>query len=209
MEVAVHERVGQATRGEVVEDRRQPRDEGVEDARLVGRRAADYVGREVDGRRRTPVGHAEREQVVLTPDPLDLQGDEHVEHRLELVALGVVAVVAGDVGEEHSSRLAGDESRHACVVAERAQHRGFVREERWHVLQPHEPVVGGDLPDRRQVPRPDLHGRAGDRHVLRCPREIRSGATGMRVGQPQGIVGERLLPRREQVAASPRMSSAR
>ena len=120
MEVAVDERIGHPTGIEVVEDRRQPRNEGVEDASLVGRRArCDHVGREVEIRRTTPIGRAEREQVVLTPDPLDLQGDERVEHRLELVALGVVAVVAGDVGEQHSSRLAGDESRHARVVAER------------------------------------------------------------------------------------------
>ena len=199
MEVAVDERVGHAARVEVVEDRREAarrRRRGRVACR--GRAACDHVGREVEERRTTPVGRAEREQLVLTADPLDLQGDERVEHRLELVALGFVAVVAGDVGEQHPSRLAGDESRHSCVVAERAQHRGLVREERWHVLQPHEPVVSGDLPDRRQVPRPDLHGRAGDRHVARCPREIRGGATRTRVGQPQGIVGERLLPWREQ-----------
>ncbi len=199
MEVAVDERVGHAARVEVVEDRRQPRDERVEDASRVGgapRATTSAARSRYVARRQSGAPSASSSSSRPTHSICKEMSVSSIASSWSL--LGFVAVVAGDVGEQHPSRLAGDESRHACVVAERAQHRGLVREERWHVLEPHEPVVSGDLPDRRQVPRPDLHGRAGDRHVARCPREIRVGAAGTRVGQPQGIVGERLLPWREQ-----------
>ncbi len=130
-------------------------------------------------------------------DPGGLKRDEGVDHRFQLWKLGVVAVVAGDVGEQHPSRLAGDEPRHRSVIAQRSQHRGLVREELGHVLEPHEALIGRDLPDRRQVPCADLHRLAGDGHVFSGPLEVRRRSTRSGVRRAQWVVVELACPWRQ------------
>ena len=112
---------------------------------MFGRTALDHIRGELAERSGAPVGGADRDHLVDTVDPLELEGDERVGHRLELSEVGLVAVVARHVGEEHATGLAGDDLRHRRAGAESEQHRGLVSEERRDVLQPHSPVSVGIL----------------------------------------------------------------
>ncbi len=209
------ERVREPAAGQLLEDRGDPADERIErGTSVVWRTSLDDVGGELDERGHAPVGRADRHQLVDATDPHDLQVDERVEHRFELGEVGVVAVVAGHVGEEHPPWLAGDDPRHRRAGSERTgseqrEHRGLVREERGHVLQPHESSVGGDPPDRREVPRAHLHRFAGDRDVTRGPVEIGVRTTGHAYGRRSG--SSRTVPSHgcSTGVGSPRFSSAR
>ncbi len=198
MEVAVHEGVGHAAGAELGEPVRKVTHESGEQRSESGWRSTfDDVDREVHEALGSPVRCAERDGFVDAVDPGCLQGHECVDHCFQLRQLSVVAVVAGDVGEQHPAGFAGDELRHGSVLTERTQHCRLVSEERRDVLEPHETLIGRDLPDRREVPRPDLRGFSGDAHMSGSPVEVRRRPARSCVRRAQGVIVQLAHPRRK------------
>ena len=106
VEVAVHERVGEPARVDVVPAGGEPVQQPVEADLHCLRQPTAPPGDEVGERDREgvapPIGEAHLEQVVHAPDPRGLQVDEQIDHRQEQLSAHAVEVVAGDLGEQRA-----------------------------------------------------------------------------------------------------------
>jgi hypothetical protein len=144
--------------------------------------------------RRTPIGDAQCQQGIgpyVALDRVHCGGD-----RQSLRRRRVVASLARKVRHEHAGPVVGHQHRYPLAVpcpGEPPQHAAFVREERRHLLEPERSRLGGQPPDRRQVPSPLLHHRA---HLTvarfaqrrRRPGECPLWTAGLGVGQPQRVI---------------------
>ena len=124
--------------------------------------------------------------------------DQPEDHPQELGGVGVVAVVAGDVGHEHARAVGGEQPGDGRGALEEAQDRALVREERRDALEPRGAgrVAGQrQLPDARQVPGPDLPRCATELEAVATegvdrPGKVRVRATRLGVREPERLLVE-------------------
>ena len=116
MEVAVHQRLRHSAGGDVGEALRQRGDQRLEprsDRHVKARRASRDGSRRPRAKRfGPPVGNPERQQLLRTAHPLDLQSDQQVHHAHKQRQRGVVLILAVDLLEEHARAVVRDQRRH-------------------------------------------------------------------------------------------------
>ena len=189
MEVAVHQGVRYPAGGQCREALRQGIDEDVETAPgVVVQLVPGAVDHRLDLRKRRVgalVEHGERLELRHAVRPRGLELDEHPGHGAELVAAGVVLVLARHVGQQHPVETRTQDGGHDAGV-EQGHDRRLGGAERGRHLQPDQAHAGREPPDAGEVPGAHLHRRSGQRDVaggerVHGPVEIALVATGLGV----------------------------
>ena len=186
MEVAVHDRVGQAAVGQHLPPRLEAsRGAQFRGAQLGPDRAVEQIA---DGRRqlcRAAVGDGARRAGRC--GPARRPGGPR---RPPRPAGSLPAVRAGDVGQQQAARRAGQDGRHQAGVdlGERGDRGRLGGGEAGDGLEPDRAVGGRQPEQRRQVPGLALDGPPGEVDVPGCPPEEFPHARRARPGQPERVI---------------------
>ena len=150
VEVAVDQRVRYAARLEVCESLWQSFDEGIQSApALLVQLVAVAIDHRVDPRQgglRSLVEEPESFELGDAAGPGSLEVDEHARHHVQLLAAGLVLVLARNVGQQHAMRSRTQDGRHDVLVEQRHD-GGLGGTERRGDLQPHRTSAGREPPD--------------------------------------------------------------
>ena len=216
VEVPVDERVRQPARCDRRDAGRQVGRECAEDLEVggigVGGTALDQVGDGHRQRRSAPIRETQREQPGHVARGLGLEGDEQVDHPVELGWGRVMAIAAGQLRHEDAMSGMAEQGRDRST-GQPLQDGALVGEERRDRLEPRRRPVGQRQgPQAGQVPRPDLpgcrHARApGGGEDVVGPAQVGRRTTGSRPRHPTRMIDEPAGPRLERHTSRPRARS--